>query len=97
MEKINCYNRHEVQIISILLMTVVFTFIFWQQGKWDVPLPKVRGVSEAEVFKVVKSGKTKSEHYTTSAFLCLFKIEYVSFVDICNLLKSRFRSVKACV
>lgn len=28
-------------------------------GKWDVPLPKVRGQSEAEVFKVVKSGKTR--------------------------------------
>jgi len=28
-------------------------------GKWDVPLPKVRGVSESEVFKVFKSGKTK--------------------------------------
>ncbi len=31
------------------------------QGKWEVPLPKVRGVSEAEVFKVMKSGKTKRE------------------------------------
>lgn len=28
-------------------------------GKWEVPLPKVRGMSEAEVFKVVKTGKTK--------------------------------------
>lgn len=28
-------------------------------GKWDVPLPKVKGVSEAEVFKVVKTGKTR--------------------------------------
>lgn len=28
-------------------------------GKWDVPLPKVKAVSEAEVFKVVKSGKSK--------------------------------------
>merc|ERR1712130_325231 len=28
-------------------------------GKWNVPIPKVKGVSEAEVFKVVKSGKTK--------------------------------------
>eukprot|EP00745_Piridium_sociabile_P005307 TRINITY_DN13240_c1_g1_i1.p1 TRINITY_DN13240_c1_g1~~TRINITY_DN13240_c1_g1_i1.p1 ORF type:complete len:260 (+),score=66.85 TRINITY_DN13240_c1_g1_i1:147-926(+) len=28
-------------------------------GKWDVPLPKVRAMSEAEVFKVVKSGKSK--------------------------------------
>merc|ERR1712241_1312476 len=28
-------------------------------GKWNVPIPKVKGVSEAEVFKVVKTGKTK--------------------------------------
>jgi ribosome biogenesis protein NSA2 len=28
-------------------------------GKWDVPLPKVRGVSEAEVFKVVSTGKSR--------------------------------------
>lgn len=28
-------------------------------GKWDVPLPKVRGVSEAEVFKVVTTGKSR--------------------------------------
>jgi len=28
-------------------------------GKWDVPLPKVKAVSEAEAFKVVKTGKTR--------------------------------------
>lgn len=28
-------------------------------GKWEVPLPKVKGVSENEVFKVVKTGKTR--------------------------------------
>ncbi|KAK3701253.1 hypothetical protein QZH41_012940 [Actinostola sp. cb2023] len=28
-------------------------------GKWDVPLPKVRAVGEDEVFKVVKTGKTR--------------------------------------
>ncbi|KAK2157094.1 hypothetical protein LSH36_199g05004 [Paralvinella palmiformis] len=28
-------------------------------GKWEVPLPKVRGVSEKEVFRVVKTGKSK--------------------------------------
>ena len=32
------------------------------QGKWDVPIPKVRGVSENEVFKVVKTGKTRSKY-----------------------------------
>lgn len=28
-------------------------------GKWDVPIPKVRAQSDAEVLKVVKSGKSK--------------------------------------
>ena len=36
--------------------------LFCLQGKWDVPLPKVRAVGEDEVFKVVKSGKTKREY-----------------------------------
>lgn len=26
-------------------------------GKWDVPIPKVRGIAEEEMFKVIKSGK----------------------------------------
>ena len=38
----------------------VLTFIMFQ-GKWDVPLPKVKAMSEADVFKVVKSGKSKSK------------------------------------
>lgn len=49
------------------------TFLIWtdaciflnSQGKWEVPLPKVKGMSEAEVFKVVKSGKTKRKHFIT--------------------------------
>ena len=28
-------------------------------GKWDVPIPKVRAQSEAEVFRVIKTGKRK--------------------------------------
>jgi ribosome biogenesis protein NSA2 len=28
-------------------------------GKWDVPIPKVRAQADAEVFKVLRSGKTK--------------------------------------
>jgi len=28
-------------------------------GKWDVPIPKVRAISEAEAFKVVKTGKSR--------------------------------------
>jgi len=30
-------------------------------GKWSVPLPKVRGISEDEMFKVIKTGKSKSK------------------------------------
>lgn len=30
-------------------------------GKWDVPIPKVRAQSEAEVFRVVKTGKRKAK------------------------------------
>lgn len=26
-------------------------------GKWEVPLPKVRGIAEDEMFKVLKTGK----------------------------------------
>nr|NVI75318.1 intronic protein 259 [Cucujiformia] len=30
-----------------------------KSGKWDVPIPKVRAQGDAEVFRVVKTGKTK--------------------------------------
>lgn len=30
-------------------------------GKWEVPLPKVKAVSDSEVFKVVKTGKSKKK------------------------------------
>jgi len=32
-------------------------------GKWDVPIPKVRAQSDADVFRVVKSGKTKRKSW----------------------------------
>ncbi|OMH79537.1 Ribosome biogenesis protein NSA2-like protein [Zancudomyces culisetae] len=32
-------------------------------GKWDVPLPKVRGISEEETFKVIKTGKRKTKSW----------------------------------
>ena len=28
-------------------------------GKWEVPIPTVKHISEAEVFKVLKSGKSR--------------------------------------
>lgn len=33
------------------------------QGKWEVPLPKVKGMSETEVFKVVKTGKSRRKDH----------------------------------
>ena len=36
-------------------------FHFFTQGKWNVPLPKVKAVGEDEVFKVIKTGKSKSK------------------------------------
>jgi len=38
----------------------LFFFLF-VQGKWDVPLPKVKAIGEDEVFRVVKTGKSKSK------------------------------------
>lgn len=32
-------------------------------GKWQVPLPKVKGMDEAEVFKVLKTGKRKTKQW----------------------------------
>ncbi|MCL4127845.1 UNVERIFIED_CONTAM: hypothetical protein GTU68_026955, partial [Idotea baltica] len=32
-------------------------------GKWDVPIPKVRAQSDAEVFKVVKTGKRNKKQW----------------------------------
>lgn len=40
------------------------------QGKWDVPIPKVKAVSEAEVFRVVQSGKRKSTLHPHNTELC---------------------------
>ena len=47
-------------MLIVSVMTTV-TVLVDHQGKWDVPLPKVRAVGEDEVFKVVKTGKTRSE------------------------------------
>jgi len=32
-------------------------------GKWNVPLPKVRGISEAELFREVRTGKRKAKSW----------------------------------
>jgi len=44
-------------------------------GKWNVPLPKVRGVAEDEVFKVVKTGSKNCESldfFLSSSFSFFF-------------------------
>ena len=39
-------------------------------GKWDVPIPKVKAMSEDQMFSVVKSGKRmNSQWYDTQEFL----------------------------
>ena len=38
-------------------------------GKWNVPLPKVRGIAEDEMFKVVKTGKNRSKSFYFFLFL----------------------------
>ena len=43
-------------------------------GKWDVPLPKVRPVSEQEMFRVMSSGKRKKKAWKRM----LTKVTYVS-------------------
>ena len=34
--------------------------LFVLQGKWEVPLPKVKAQSQADVFRVITTGKRKS-------------------------------------
>ena len=45
-------------------------------GKWQVPIPKVKAMTEEEMFKVLRSGKRKSEensrrHFISSSALIL--------------------------
>uniref|UniRef100_A0A0B6YW50 Ribosome biogenesis protein NSA2 homolog n=1 Tax=Arion vulgaris TaxID=1028688 RepID=A0A0B6YW50_9EUPU len=51
--------ERETQIRAKILSNTIKQKRKEKAGKWDVPIPKVRGVSDAEVFKVVKTGKTK--------------------------------------
>jgi len=53
-----------------------------------VPLPKVRGVSEAEVFKVVKTGKSRRK-----MLLCLHlpnehQLYFTKYISVFSLLTS---------
>lgn len=58
-EKAVCdHNERTVQ--KLIIRSTVITLVLVFQGKWDVPIPKVKAQSEADVFKVVKTGKTRS-------------------------------------
>jgi len=41
-------------------------------GKWDVPIPKVRAQSEAEVFRVLRTGKTMRKAWKRVVTKCTF-------------------------
>lgn len=43
-------------------------------GKWQVPLPKVRAIPEAELFKVYKSGKRQSAFFSSQGSPPFFAI-----------------------
>ena len=44
-------------------------------GKWDVPLPKVRPIPEAELFRVIKTGKRQSLLITANLFFFRKELE----------------------
>jgi len=41
-------------------------------GKWNVPVPAVRGISESEVFKVMKTGKRNKKGWKRMITKCTF-------------------------
>lgn len=41
-------------------------------GKWQVPIPKVKAMTEEEMFKVMRSGKRKSRILVITVFMYLF-------------------------
>lgn len=41
-------------------------------GKWDVPIPKVKPVSDAELFKVLKTGKKRQKSWKRMVTQCCF-------------------------
>ena len=48
---------------TLIICNIVFVLLnktLNKKGKWEVPLPKVKAMSESEVFKVVKTGKSRS-------------------------------------
>ncbi|KAL6067846.1 Ribosome biogenesis protein [Balamuthia mandrillaris] len=55
-------DREEITRVKVLSNTVKQKRK-QRAGKWDVPLPKVKPMSEAEVFSVVRSGKRKKNQW----------------------------------
>jgi len=41
-------------------------------GKWNVPIPKVRAQSEADVFKVIQTGKRKKKAWKRKVTMCTY-------------------------
>ncbi len=56
-------------------------------GKWSVPLPKVKGIEEAEVFKVLKTGKRKSKYLGGFGFLVFSFGFFVLYINDWYLLE----------
>ncbi|KAF1740781.1 hypothetical protein MXB_1320, partial [Myxobolus squamalis] len=57
-------NSNRSKILSNMIKQkrkekAVTFYLYYPQGKWSVPIPKVRSVGEDEAFKVILSGKRK--------------------------------------
>ena len=50
------------------------------QGKWTVPLPKVKAVGEDEVFRVIRTGKKRSKLACT---FCVCVCVFCLYVSVC--------------
>ncbi|VEL35709.1 unnamed protein product [Protopolystoma xenopodis] len=48
-----------IPIAILTKMTGQLPFCDYNYGKWEVPIPKVRALSDAEAFKIVRTGKSK--------------------------------------
>ncbi|GAA48742.1 ribosome biogenesis protein NSA2 [Clonorchis sinensis] len=58
-EKLAYLLDRDEQISAKVLSNTVKQKRAEKAGKWEVPIPKVRSISEAEAFKVVRTGKSK--------------------------------------
>lgn len=52
-------------------------------GKWSVPIPKVAPIGEEEMFKVIKTGKRKSECHATLTHLPHSRCANATAVALC--------------